>query len=135
MTRPKPRPKTAVEAIEAALDREAQKRSEGLKPIEIVKVAISAYLAYSQVDAPEGVVESDDRVGLRRGTQASLDRMLFNANYWRAAYEDRIVAACSDPDDARACLKAVSEPVLNVTPFLRRLGMPGRSIHGASRLR
>lgn len=86
-----------------------------MKPVEILKTAISAYLSCTNLESSIGVtpaaagapvVESDDRIGLRRGTQAAVDRMLFNANYWRAAYEDRIVAACPQPDDARACLRA-----------------------------
>ena len=113
MTKPKPRPATAADAVREALVREQGKRTDGLKPIEIVKVAISAYQAYvgpAIADERETipVVESDDRVGLRSGRQSTIDNLLFNANYWLAAYEDRIVAACSDPDDARACMKAIA---------------------------
>ena len=190
MTKPKPKPARAVDAVRDALDREAAKRAD-LKPIEIVKLAISAYQAFafnaaadaapatnanapgaalrgaslqgasgaassgaipqgasgtafhdvvpqgasnaascgaapqgasgaaSRGAAPQGAsspavgsiapaFESADRMGLRRGTQASVDRLLFNVNYWRAAYEDRIVAACPTPDDARDCLRAIS---------------------------
>ena len=116
MTKPKERPATSLDAVEAALEREASKRKGALKPIEIVKVAISAYQAYSSAlyqpvnprrkPKAEPCVESQDRTGLRRGTQASVDRLLFNVNYWRAAYEDRIVAACTSPEDAAACLQA-----------------------------
>lgn len=109
MTKPKPRPARAVDAVRAALDRDMRKRPDGMKPIEIVKVALCAYQAY-QLD-PKSVsptVESADRQGLRRGTQASMDRLLFNVNYWLSAYEDRIVSACDDADAAEACLKAIA---------------------------
>ena len=110
MTKPKPRPATAAAAVRTALDRERAKRPDGLKAIEIVKTAIGAFQAYINLTdpSPAGAVESDDRAGLRRGKQSSVDRLLFNANYWLAAYEDRIVDACSNPDDARALLSAVS---------------------------
>ena len=121
MTKPKAKPATSVDAVRVALAREEAKRSEGLKPVEIVKVAISSFQSYefakgdtllasenAQVARQRPVVvESDDRTGLRRGTQASVDRLLFNVNYWRAAYEDRIVSSCSDPNDARTCLSAI----------------------------
>lgn len=121
MTKPKTKPATSSDAVRAALEREEAKRPEGLKPIEIVKVAISAFQAYEYArgnasNAAVGerksltrstLVESDDRIGLRRGTQASIDRLLFNVNYWRGAYEDRIVAACTSAEDARACLNAI----------------------------
>ena len=42
MTKPKERPATSLDAVEAALERETAKRQGALKPIEIVKVAISA---------------------------------------------------------------------------------------------
>lgn len=106
MTKPKPKPQQAVDAVRAALDREAGKRAD-LKPIEVVKIAISAYQAYAEGDSDDiPAVESADSAGLRRGTQASVDRLLFNVNYWRAAYESRIVASCPTADDARACLQA-----------------------------
>ena len=109
MTKPKPKPAQAVDAVRIALDRERHKRASALKPIEIVKIAISAYQAYTgNDDSNAPATESSDRAGLRRGTQASVDRLLFNVNYWRAAYEDRIVAACPTPDDAHACLQAIS---------------------------
>ena len=109
MTKPKPKPKQPVEAVRIALEREERKRGNALKPIEVVKVAISAYQAFTCTDDERAsTVESADRTGLRRGTQASVDRLLFNVNYWRAAYEDRIVAACPTPDDALACLQAIS---------------------------
>ena len=139
MTKPKPRPTRAVDAVREAVSAEAFKRQDGLKPIEIVKIAICAYqghvnaetdasnqsLAPVQSAAPAtpaasataaasatpiqqiAPVESADRIGLRRGTQASVDRLLFNANYWLAAYEDRIVEAC-EPEDAASLLKAVT---------------------------
>ena len=111
MTKPKPKPKTAADAVRIAIEREQSKREGDLKPIEIVKIAISAYQAFIAEDgaaADTPSVESADRAGLRRGTQASVDRLLFNVNYWRAAYEDRIVAACPTPDEAHACLQAIS---------------------------
>ena len=105
MTKPKPKPQQAEGAVRAALERELRKRD--LKPIEIVKIAISAYQAYhDDTDRAAAAAESADRTGLRRGTQASIDRLLFNVNYWRAAYEDRIVAACPETADAQACLQA-----------------------------
>ncbi|MGI6221910.1 MAG: RyR domain-containing protein [Coriobacteriales bacterium] len=122
MTKPKPRPATAADAVREALAREQGKRADGLKPIEIVKVAISAYQSHvgsaadgggepaskSDAAAPTVAVESADRIGLRRGKQSTVDALLFNANYWLAAYEDRIIAACPTNDDARACLKAIA---------------------------
>lgn len=109
MTKPKPRPKRAVDAIKASLSREVSKRPNGLKPIEIVKVAICSYQDHVNAGAPGDAttLESADRVGLRRGTQASVDRMLFNANYWLAAYEDRIVRACA-PTNPAPLLKALT---------------------------
>ncbi len=109
MTKPKPRPERAVDAVKMALSKELSKRPGGLKPIEIVKVAICAFQSFANADAlaPFVAVESDDRSGLRRGTQAAIDRLLFNANYWLNAYEDRIVEACS-ADDAKTLLKAVT---------------------------
>lgn len=103
-----------VDAVETALKREAAKRGDTLKPIEIVKVALSAYLSFTfredgdNASATLGMVESADAAGLRRGTQSSIDRLLFNANYWRAAYEPHIVEACAYPENARRCLDAVS---------------------------
>ena len=109
MTKPKPRPERAVDAARESLAQEKAKREGGLKPIEIVKVAICAFQDHANAVAPgaAATVESSDRAGLRRGTQASVDRLLFNANYWLAAYEDRIVGAC-DPEDAARLLKAVT---------------------------
>ena len=109
MTKPKPRPARAVDAVREAVSKEAAKRADGLKPIEIVKVAICAYQGYvnAEVKAPAAPVESDDKAGLRRGTQAAVDRLLFNANYWLAAYEGRIVDACG-PEEAAELLKAVT---------------------------
>lgn len=109
MTKPKPRPQRAADAVRQALDRETAKRPDGLKPIEIVKVAICSYQAYANAGAFEKIasVESADKAGLRRGTQAAVDRLLFNANYWLAAYESRIVEACA-PEDAESLLKAVA---------------------------
>ena len=109
MTKPKPRPKRTVDAVSIALSREAAKRPDGLKPIEIVKVAISAYqdYLYAEASEPTATFESADRIGLRRGTQAAIDRLLFNANYWLAAYEDRIVEACGQVDPA-PLLKALT---------------------------
>lgn len=111
MTKPKPRPARAVDAVQEALDRQAKSRADR-KPIEIVKAAICAYQAYCfsrQNDS--GELESPDRAGLRRGTQASVDRLLFNVNYWRSAYEDRIAEACSnvlDADEQASLLNGIS---------------------------
>lgn len=109
MTKPKPRPERAVDAVQEALAKEGAKRKDGLKPIEVVKVAICAYQDHANAMAPgtKAAMESPDRAGLRRGTQAAVDRLLFNANYWLAAYEDRIVEAC-DSRDAAQLLKAVT---------------------------
>ena len=109
MTKLKPRPKRTVGEISIALSREAAKRPDGLKPIEIVKIAISAYRDYLHAETPEPATafESADRAGLRRGTQAAIDRMLFNANYWLSAYEDRIIEACGSVDPA-PLLKALT---------------------------
>lgn len=109
MTKPKPRPERAVDAVSESLAKEKAKRKDGLKPIEIVKAAICAYQDYVNATAPgaAAATESSDRAGLRRGTQAAVDRLLFNANYWLAAYEDRIVEA-SYPEDAAQLLKAVT---------------------------
>ena len=77
--------------VRGAIERERARRGDTLKPIEIVKVALSAYLARTFSDEPADAlpaeVESPDRVNLRHGTQSAVDRLLFNANYWRAAYE------------------------------------------------
>ena len=109
MTRPKPKPQRAVDAVREAIDKEEAKRPAGLKPIEIVKAAICAYQGFvnEEADKPASLIESTDRIGLRRGTQAAVDRLLFNANYWLASYEGRIVEACK-PEDANALLKAVT---------------------------
>ena len=105
-----------VDAVRSALDRERSRRKD-IKPIELVKVALSAYMAFldseeqTNVDGhPVGAiaVESDDRAAWRRGTQSAMDRLLFNANYWRSAYEDRIVEACTQGSNAQACLRALS---------------------------
>lgn len=53
-------------------------------------------------------LESTDNAALRRGTQAAVDRLLFNANYWRAAYESRVFDACTQPENAQLCLQALS---------------------------
>ena len=65
MTKPKPRPKRTVDAVSIALSREAAKRPDGLKPIEIVKVAISAYQdhLYAETPEPTTAFESVDRIG------------------------------------------------------------------------
>lgn len=111
MTKPKPKPASAAAAAQEALEREVARRNVALKPIEIVKVAIGAHQAFhfdaAHVRAGEDV-QSEDRTAFQRGTQASTDRVLFNVNYWRAAYEDRIVESCADPAHAAACLKAIS---------------------------
>lgn len=114
-------PNQTTDAVKIALARENEKRGNTIKPIEIVKVALSAYLSftfredYGDSNSPrKGTVdatypaESSDAIGLRRGTQSSIDRLLFNANYWRAAYEARIIAACTKPENARICLEAIS---------------------------
>ena len=103
-----------VDAVEAALKREEARRGSTMKPIEVVKVALAAYLSFTFREDREGnestafPTESRDAAQLRRGTEASIDRLLFNANYWRAAYESRIIAACARPEDAQLCLQAVS---------------------------
>ncbi len=109
MTKPKPRPKSAAAAVTSAIERELERRS--LKSIEIVKLAICAYQSYYTAlhdDNNLASVESSDRAGLRRGTQSSVDRLLFNANYWLDAYEDRIVQACSNANDAQKLLRAIA---------------------------
>ncbi len=109
MTKPKPRPKRTVDAVRNSLSRESAKRPDGLKPIEIVKIVICAYQNHINAGSPEPATafESADRIGLRRGMQSSIDRRLFNANYWLAAYEDRIVEACA-PADPAPLLKALT---------------------------
>lgn len=102
-----------VDSVRQALERELSKRGDAIKPIELVKVSLSAYLAHIHGEdlnrsKVRTVAESEDCTGLRRGTQAALDRLLFNANYWCAAYESRIIEACEDASDARNCLRAVS---------------------------
>lgn len=114
MRKARSRATNPAEAVQRALEHELAKRNGDMKPIELVKVAISAYQSFTfnedgpMADADPCAVESADSIGLRRGTQSAVDRLLFNANYWCAAYEKRIVAACDAPDDARACLQAVS---------------------------
>lgn len=112
MTKPKPKPETVAEAVRSSIARENEKRAGDIKPIEIVKAAICSYQAFhcsrDHDEAREHVVESADKAGLRRGTQASVDRLLFNANYWLAAYEDQIIAACADEIDPRPLLAAVT---------------------------
>lgn len=103
----------AAEAVSAALDRERAKRSGDMKPIELVKYALAAYLAFVNAEDEEwglghGVFESNDSRDLRHGTKAAVDRMLFNANYWRAAYETRIVEACDDEVAAKSCVDAIT---------------------------
>ncbi len=106
MTKPKPRPERPIDAVRIAVNRESKKRDGDLKPIEIVKVALCAYQDHVNAIAPEKAhaVESADKSGLRRGTQAAVDRLLFNANYWLSAYENRIVDACT---------ATVATPLLN----------------------
>lgn len=103
----------AVDAIQLSINRELEKRGIEMKPIEIVKVAISAYLSFvfseeKEAESSYSAFESADKADLRRGTQAAVDRLLFNANYWRAAYEQRIIDACESEEDAQTCLQAVS---------------------------
>ncbi len=105
--------RSPVDAVQTALGRELERRGDSLKPIEIVKVALSAYLSYAFAEEGSGdvvavSVESPDKANLRRGTQSAIDRLLFNANYWRAAYEQRIIDACALPTDALACLEAIT---------------------------
>lgn len=113
MTKVRQRASLPVDAVKLALERERQKR-EDIKPIELLKVALSAYLAFTfnEDDASAKTVktplESTDNAALRRGTQAAVDRLLFNANYWRAAYESRVFDACERPEDAQLCLQALS---------------------------
>lgn len=103
----------AVDEINKSIERELTRRNVDLKPIEIIKLAISAYLAHTHSEERRDdhlyiKIESSDKADLRRGTQAAVDRMLFNANYWRAAYEERIIDACEFDQDAYTCLQAVS---------------------------
>ena len=91
MTKVRQRASLPVDAVKLALEREHQKR-EDIKPIELLKVALSAYLAFTfnedEANAKATAktpLESTDSAALRRGTQAAVDRLLFNANYWRAA--------------------------------------------------
>ena len=106
--------KQPVDAVSQALERECAKRGNSIKPIELVKCAIAAYLSFAfrkeqaNAQSENPTVESPDTEGLRRGTQAAIDRMLFNANYWRASYEQRIVAICKNPCVALECLQAIS---------------------------
>lgn len=100
-----------VDAVSGALEREWARRGGNLKPIEILKVAFSAFLSATQ--SSEGDLEtsafaSPERQALARGNYAAVDALLFNANYWRAAYEDRIVEACATADETLICLEAVS---------------------------
>lgn len=103
----------AAEAVKTAIENEKSKRGDDFKPVELIKTALAAYLSY--VDVKDGdcsadlrVIESDDCRELRRGTKAAVDRMLFNANYWRAAYESRIVEACDDARLALGCIDAIT---------------------------
>ena len=113
MTRVRQRASLPVDAVKLALEREHQKR-EDIKPIELLKVALSAYLAFTfnedeaNAKTAKTPLESTDNAALRRGTQAAVDRLLFNANYWRAAYESRVFDACARPEDAQLCLQALS---------------------------
>lgn len=113
MTKVRQRASLPVDAVKLALERERQKR-EDIKPIELLKVALSAYLAFTfnedDASATGGKTprESTDSAALRRGTQAAVDRLLFNANYWRAAYESRVFDACTQPENAQLCLQALS---------------------------
>lgn len=112
MARNRTKATSPSDAVSRALTRELERRDGDMKPIELVKVALSAYLSFTFSEDPDATphhaAESDDCAGLRRGTQSAVDRLLFNANYWRAAYESRIVSACANDESARACLKAVS---------------------------
>lgn len=114
MTKPKPKPETAVKAVEDALARESAKRTDGIKPVEIVKLGISAYQSFiynREIESGEGEPipeESPDRAKLRRGTQSAVDRMIFNANYWRDAYEELLVQAAPSMEVAEECFKAAS---------------------------
>ena len=113
MTKVRQRASLPVDAVKLALERERQKR-EDIKPIELLKVALSAYLAFTfneddaNATAAKTPLESTDNAALRRGTQAAVDRLLFNANYWRAAYESRVFDACTQPENAQLCLQALS---------------------------
>ncbi len=100
-----------VDAVSGALERERARRGGTLKPIEILKVAFSAFLSATQSSEGEtgaSAFASPERQALARGNYAAVDALLFNANYWRVAYEDRIAEACANPDEARVCLEAVS---------------------------
>ena len=99
MRKARSRATNPAEAVQRALEHELAKRNGDMKPIELVKVAISAYQSFNfteygpMTDTSPCAVESADSIGLRRGTQSAVDRLLFNANYWCADYEKRIVAA------------------------------------------
>ena len=78
MTKVRQRASLPVDAVKLALEREHQKR-EDIKPIELLKVALSAYLAFTfnedDASATGGKTprESTDSAALRRGTQAAVD--------------------------------------------------------------
>ena len=77
MTKVRQRASLPVDAVKLALERERQKR-EDIKPIELLKVALSAYLAFTfneddaNATAAKTPLESTDNAALRRGTQASI---------------------------------------------------------------
>ena len=81
MTKVRQRASLPVDAVKLALEREHQKR-EDIKPIELLKVALSAYLAFTfnedDASATGGKTPraSTDSAALRRGTQAALQREL-----------------------------------------------------------
>lgn len=79
MTKVRQRASLPVDAVKLALEREHQKR-EDIKPIELLKVALSAYLAFTfnedEANAKgdgQDALESTDSAALRRGTQAAVD--------------------------------------------------------------
>ena len=73
MTKVRQRASLPVDAVKLAFERERQKR-EDIKPIELLKVALSAYLAFTfneddaNATAAKTPLESTDNAALRRGT-------------------------------------------------------------------
>ena len=82
MTKPKPRPKRAVDAVTASLRRETEKRPDGLKPREIVKIAICAYQHHVNEEALEPSVSAEmDVLGMCGvGTLVGRDYLLDDAS-------------------------------------------------------
>ncbi|MCK6138834.1 RyR domain-containing protein [Slackia exigua] len=109
--------------IRAAIEKERSKRvrtNSVLSSIEIVKISIATYQICERtkrkdvssnpemLEAKSYHPESRDRIGILRGRQSAIDRLLFNVNYWLYAYEDRIVDACETSKDAHECLDSIA---------------------------